>query len=81
MSVEMEEVDDNQLPPARTPRTAAPLLSPPLKSAMKTPGAMPKSAKSAMFSPMPFSEEEELEKQEALTEKEQVKDLVSSVKY
>lgn len=72
MSVEMEEVDSHQ-------QYAAPLVSPPLKSAMKTPGAPPKSSKSAFFGPDEnFREEEEnLEKEEALTEREQARDLVS----
>ena len=46
----------------------------PLKSAMKSPGAM--SRKEALFSPT-FKEEQVLEKQEAETDKEQAKDLVS----
>lgn len=49
----------------------------PLKSAMRTPGAPPKSA---MFSPT-WDEEAMLEKQEALTEVEQAKDVVSSSSF
>lgn len=71
MAIEMEEADGHH---GYGP------ISPPLKSAMKTPGAPPKSARSALFNPgTSFKDEEEaLEKEEALTEKEQAADLVSS---
>jgi hypothetical protein len=52
----------------RTPKT-------PLKSAMKSPGAAPRNLE-AMLSPT-FREERVLEKTEQLTDKEQVRDLVS----
>lgn len=50
----------------------------PLKSALKSPGAAAAAQRnmSAMLSPT-FGEEQELEKQEKLTEKDQAKDLVS----
>jgi hypothetical protein len=65
-SVEMPDTDNNDFP--RTiPKT-------PLKSAMKTPGAPPRDFGN-MLSPT-FKEEQSLEKQEELTEKEQAKDLV-----
>lgn len=78
MSVEMEEVDNHKPQYARAMGSSGP-LSPPLKSAMKTPGAPPKSSRSAFFGPETNirDEEENLEKEEALTEKEQAKDLVS----
>jgi len=66
-SVEMEETDRKYLPPP-TPKT-------PLKSAMKSPGAPPRTAETMILSPT-FREEHELEKREAFTEKEQQKDLV-----
>jgi hypothetical protein len=67
--VEMEETD-NHLPPV-TPGTPGA----PLKSALKSPGAPPKSA--TILSPT-FREEQILEKREESTEKEQAVDLVSS---
>jgi hypothetical protein len=70
-SVEMEETDRRYLPPP-TPKT-------PLKSALKSPGAPPRTPGGAMsigiMSPT-FREEEHLEKREAKTDKEQAKDLV-----
>lgn len=77
MSVEMEEIDSHQMSQARTAGPSGP-LSPPLKSAMKTPGAALKSARSAFFGPNEQfrDEEENLEKEEALTEKQQAQDLV-----
>ncbi|KAF2474780.1 uncharacterized protein BDR25DRAFT_301420 [Lindgomyces ingoldianus] len=65
-SVEMEETDKKYLPPP-TPMT-------PLKSAMKSPGAPPRTTETMILSPT-FREEQILEKREALTEKEQAKDL------
>jgi len=70
-SVEMEETDRKYLPPP-TPRS--PLKSP-LKSALKSPGALPKDPLSAIRSPT-FQEEQNLEKAERDTDKEQVRDLV-----
>ncbi len=68
-SVEMEETDRRYLPPP-TPKT-------PLKSALKSPGAPPRTPGGAMSILSPtFQEEQNLEKQEALTEKEQAADLV-----
>jgi hypothetical protein len=69
-SVEIEETDEKYLAPMtpRTPKT-------PLKSAMKSPGAAPRNLE-AMLSPT-FREERVLEKTEQLTDKEQVRDLVS----
>jgi hypothetical protein len=68
-SVEMEETDEKYLAPMtpRTPKT-------PLKSALKSPGAPPRNLE-AILSPT-FYEEENLEKAEAITDKEQAKDLV-----
>ena len=66
----MEE-ESNHLPSGLAP--ASPLMSPPLKSALKTPGAAPKD----IFSPT-FHEEQILEETEKKTEKEQAKDLVRS---
>jgi hypothetical protein len=70
-SVEMEETDRRYLPPP-TPKT-------PLKSALKSPGAPPRTPGGAMsigiMSPT-FREEHQLEKREAFTDKEQAKDLV-----
>lgn len=63
-SVEMPDTDHNDYPPMKSP----------LKSAMKTPGAPPRDLGN-MLSPT-FKEEDQLEKQEALTDKEQAKDLV-----
>lgn len=50
----------------------------PLKSALKSPGAPPREIKQNPLSPTWKEEEEDLEKQEQVTEKEQAKDLVSS---
>jgi hypothetical protein len=68
-SVEMEETDEKYLAPItpRTPKT-------PLKSALKSPGAPPRNLE-AVLSPT-FREEENLEKAEVHTDKEQAKDLV-----
>lgn len=71
VTVEMEDTDNNHLPRGGS---EAP-LSPPLKSAMKTPGVAPRNFGNLM-SPT-FREEHELEKRELATEKEQAKDLVS----
>lgn len=71
VTVEMEDTDNNHLPRGRSD---AP-LSPPLKSAMKTPGMAPRNFGNLM-SPT-FQEEQMLEKRELATEKEQAKDLVS----
>ncbi|KAG8623146.1 hypothetical protein KVT40_008122 [Elsinoe batatas] len=65
--VEMEDTD-NRLPRGAAPMSPAP-FSPALKSALKTPGTS-----RAIFSPT-FKEEEDLEKAEAGTDKEQAKDL------
>lgn len=71
-SVEMEETDRKYLPPP-TPRTPGGAL----KSALKSPGAPPRTPGGAMSILSPtFREEQQLEKREASTEKEQVKDLV-----
>lgn len=67
----MEDTDNSPLPRGRSD---AP-LSPPLKSAMKTPGMAPRNFGNLM-SPT-FQEEHILEKRELATEKEQAKDLVS----
>jgi len=67
----MEETDQKYLPP---PTPGTPMRSP-LKSALKSPGAPPKSL-SAIKSPT-FREEQILEKAELATDKEQVRDLVS----
>lgn len=64
--VEMEETDRKYLPPP-TPKT-------PLRSALKSPGAPPRTMETAILSPT-FREEQMLEKQEASTDKEQAKDL------
>jgi hypothetical protein len=69
-SVEIEETDEKYLAPM-TPRTP----NGPLKSAMKSPGAAPRNLE-AMLSPT-FREEQMLEKTEKMTDKEQVRDLVS----
>ncbi|KAG9740099.1 hypothetical protein KCU73_g9306, partial [Aureobasidium melanogenum] len=69
VTVEMEDTDNNHLPRGRSD---AP-LSPPLKSAMKTPGMAPRNFGNLM-SPT-FQEEHILEKRELATEKEQAKDL------
>ena len=70
VTVEMEDTDYNHLPRGRS---EAP-LSPPLKSAMKTPGVAPRNFGNIM-SPT-FREEHVLEKREIATEKEQAKDIV-----
>ena len=72
-SVEMPNTDGNAYP--TTPKT--PLKSP-LKSAMRTPGAPPRDAGKAIFSPT-FNQEEMLEKEEKHTEKEQARDVVSKL--
>ncbi|KAF2109069.1 hypothetical protein BDV96DRAFT_652306 [Lophiotrema nucula] len=64
--VEMEETDRKYLPPP-TPMT-------PLKSALKSPGAPPRTQETMILSPT-FREEQMLEKQELSTDKEQAKDL------
>ena len=70
-AVEMEETDRRYLPPP-TPRTQGAL-----KSAMKSPGAPPRTPGAASILSPTFREEQKLEKHEAFTEKEQAKDLVS----
>jgi hypothetical protein len=72
-AVEMEETDRRYLPPP-TPRTAA---GGPLKSALKSPGAPPRTPGAASILSPTFREEQQLEKHEASTDKEQAKDLVS----
>lgn len=68
-SVEMEETDRKYLPPP-TPKT-------PLKSALKSPGAPPRTPGGAMSIMSPtFKEEQNLERREEMTEQEQAKDLV-----
>ena len=68
-SVEMEETDRKYLPPP-TPKT-------PLRSALKSPGAPPRTpGQETMILSPTFREEQILEKREASTEKEQAKDLV-----
>lgn len=64
-SVEMPDTDNNDYPALRSP----------LKSAMKTPGAPPRDMGN-ILSPT-FKEEEALEKQQVLTDKEQARDVVS----
>jgi len=72
-SVEMEETDRRYLPPP-TPKT-------PLKSALKSPGAPPRTPAGAMSIMSPtFREEHQLEKREAMTDKEQAKDLKIKVR-
>jgi hypothetical protein len=73
-SIEMEETDRRYLPPP-TPKT-------PLKSALKSPGAPPRTPGGAasIMSPT-FREEQQLEKREAMTEVEQAKDLVCSATF
>jgi hypothetical protein len=66
-SVEMEETDRKYLPPP-TPKT-------PLRSALKSPGAPPRTTETMILSPT-FREEQVLEKHEEMTEREQQKDLV-----
>lgn len=72
--VEMEETDRRYLPPP-TPRTPGGAL----KSAMKSPGAPPRTPGAASIMSPTFREEQKLEKHEASTEKEQAKDLVSDL--
>lgn len=67
-SVEMPDTDNNDYPAMKH----QPLKSP-LKSAMKTPGAPPRDLGN-ILSPT-FKEEDRLEKEEALTEKQQAADL------
>lgn len=68
----MEETDPRYLPPP-TPRGA------PLKSALKSPGAPPRTpGRPSMILSPTFREERDLEKQEVSLEKEQAKDIVSS---
>lgn len=76
-TVEMEDEDSNHLPRGgAAPRTMTDVpLSPPLKSAMKTPGAAPRNLGNVL-SPT-FREENVLEKREKETEKEQAADIVS----
>jgi hypothetical protein len=74
-SVEMEETDNRYLPPP-TPRTPGGAL----KSAMKSPGAPPRTPGMASIMSPTFREEEKLERQEASTEKEQAKDLKAKVR-
>ena len=63
-SVEMPDTDNNDYPAMKTP----------LKSALKTPGAPPRDMGN-MLSPT-FKEEEQLEKDQSHTDKEQARDLV-----
>ena len=70
--VEMEETDKKYLPPP-TPMTPSHL-----KSALKSPGAPPRTPGAASILSPTFREEQILEKQEASTEKEQAQDLVRS---
>jgi hypothetical protein len=65
--IEMEETDRKYLPPP-TPKT-------PLRSALKSPGAPPRTTETMIMSPT-FREEQVLEKHEEMTEVEQQKDLV-----
>lgn len=69
-AVEMEETDKKYLPPP-TPRTQGAL-----KSALKSPGAPPRTPGAASILSPTFREEQILEKHEESTEKEQAKDLV-----
>lgn len=70
--IEMEETDRKYLPPP-TPKT-------PLRSALKSPGAPPRTpgVETMILSPT-FREEQVLEKRENSTDKEQQKDLVRLV--
>ncbi|KAF2788706.1 hypothetical protein K505DRAFT_366249 [Melanomma pulvis-pyrius CBS 109.77] len=74
-SVEMEETDKKYLPPP-TPMTPSHL-----KSALKSPGAPPRTpgAETMILSPT-FREEQMLEKREESTEKEQAQDLKVKVR-
>lgn len=67
----MEETDRRYLPPP-TPRTPGGAL----KSALKSPGAPPRTPGAASILSPTFKEEQKLEKVEASTDKEQAKDLV-----
>lgn len=69
--IEMEETDRRYLPPP-TPRTPGGAL----KSALKSPGAPPRTPGAASILSPTFREEQKLEKTEASTDKEQAKDLV-----
>ncbi|KAL5121828.1 hypothetical protein ACEQ8H_000043 [Pleosporales sp. CAS-2024a] len=73
-AVEMEETDTRYLPPP-TPRTQGAL-----KSAMKSPGAPPRTPGAASILSPTFREEQRLEKHEVFTEKEQAKDLKVKVR-
>ncbi|KAF2645468.1 hypothetical protein P280DRAFT_120724 [Massarina eburnea CBS 473.64] len=70
-AIEMEETDRKYLPPP-TPKT-------PLKSALKSPGAPPRTAETMILSPT-FREEQVLEKREEMTEVEQQQDLKVKVR-
>lgn len=70
--IEMEETDRRYLPPP-TPRTPGGAL----KSALKSPGAPPRTPGAASILSPTFREEQVLEKHEASTDKEQAQDLVS----
>ncbi|KAF9692283.1 hypothetical protein EKO04_009512 [Ascochyta lentis] len=71
--VEMEETDRKYLPPP-TPKG-------PLKSALKSPGAPPRTpGRPSMILSPTFREEHDLEKQEASLEKEQAKDIKVKVR-
>ncbi|OSS55196.1 hypothetical protein B5807_01751 [Epicoccum nigrum] len=73
-TVEMEETDPRYLPPP-TPRGA------PLKSALKSPGAPPRTpGRPSMILSPTFREERDLEKQEVSLEKEQAKDIKVKVR-
>jgi hypothetical protein len=74
-AVEMEETDRRYLPPP-TPRTPGG----PLKSALKSPGAPPRTPGAASILSPTFREEQQLEKVEASTDREQAKDLVRSLR-
>ncbi|KAJ4301033.1 hypothetical protein N0V90_003123 [Kalmusia sp. IMI 367209] len=69
--IEMEETDRKYLPPP-TPKT-------PLRSALKSPGAPPRTTETMILSPT-FREEQILEKREVSTEKEQAQDLKVKVR-
>jgi uncharacterized membrane protein len=73
-SVEMEDQEAKYLPP--------PTPSGPLKSALKSPGAPPRTpgGRPSMILSPTFREERDLEKQEAFTEREQAKDLKVKVR-
>lgn len=73
----MEDTEADQQP---TVSLGTPLMSSPLKSAMKTPGAAPRGFGNmlapAFWEPVLHEEEDALEKQEGLTDIDQAKDLV-----